>query len=339
MRSVVIHFLNVGHGDCTIIEHASGRVTMIDINNSKELPETDEVALAESRGLTLSAFRSSRGMTKSWEQYYQSLLVDPADYWSSKLSRKSVFRYIQTHPDMDHMSGLCRLFYRDGVALTNFWDTSHNKTFVKAEFDEGRYEWNDWVVYNRLRKGYVQDADAASQPITVHHKTLGVAGNYWTEDGLSVLSPTAELVDYCNKTENWNNVSYILALSFGGRTVILPGDAEKPAWDSVEAHVDEDALDCDVLKAAHHGRLSGFSESAVAAMAPAIVVCSVGKKPATDASDGYKDLGADVLSTRYNGTLKCTIWEDGELRIDNPKGEQVAWLPARNLRGRLSRYW
>ena len=28
-----IHFLNVGHGDCTIIEHDSGRITMIDINN------------------------------------------------------------------------------------------------------------------------------------------------------------------------------------------------------------------------------------------------------------------------------------------------------------------
>jgi competence protein ComEC len=30
-----IHFLNVGHGDCTIISHPSGRLTMIDINNSK----------------------------------------------------------------------------------------------------------------------------------------------------------------------------------------------------------------------------------------------------------------------------------------------------------------
>ena len=30
-----IHFLNVGHGDCTIISHPSGRLTMIDINNSQ----------------------------------------------------------------------------------------------------------------------------------------------------------------------------------------------------------------------------------------------------------------------------------------------------------------
>ena len=31
-----IHFLNVGHGDCTIIKHHSGRLTMIDINNSQD---------------------------------------------------------------------------------------------------------------------------------------------------------------------------------------------------------------------------------------------------------------------------------------------------------------
>jgi hypothetical protein len=43
-----IHFLSVGHGDCTIIQFPSGRVMMIDINNSKTLPDDDVVALAES---------------------------------------------------------------------------------------------------------------------------------------------------------------------------------------------------------------------------------------------------------------------------------------------------
>src|SRR3989442_14270062 len=31
-----VHFLNVGHGDCTIIWHPSGRLTMVDINNSQD---------------------------------------------------------------------------------------------------------------------------------------------------------------------------------------------------------------------------------------------------------------------------------------------------------------
>src|SRR5262249_1637194 len=45
-----IHFLNVGHGDCTIIEHPSGRLTMIDINNSQEYDsDTFEELLKERR--------------------------------------------------------------------------------------------------------------------------------------------------------------------------------------------------------------------------------------------------------------------------------------------------
>jgi competence protein ComEC len=31
-----VHFLNVGHGDCTLIQHHSGRLTMVDINTSQE---------------------------------------------------------------------------------------------------------------------------------------------------------------------------------------------------------------------------------------------------------------------------------------------------------------
>jgi len=42
---VRVHFLNVGHGDCTLIEHASGRLTMIDINNGDDLDPDSATAL------------------------------------------------------------------------------------------------------------------------------------------------------------------------------------------------------------------------------------------------------------------------------------------------------
>src|SRR4051812_42735751 len=105
---VTCHFLNVGHGDCTIIEHASGRLTMIDINNSKSLPESDEDALAWQAGVSLQAFRAST--TRTWEDYYRSLLVDPFEYYQERWPGRGIFRYVQTHPDMDHMSGLHRFF-------------------------------------------------------------------------------------------------------------------------------------------------------------------------------------------------------------------------------------
>lgn len=321
MKHLDIHFLNVGHGDCTFIDHPSGRLTMIDINNSKSLPITDEIALASEKGLSLEVFKGvgitiERGK-QSWESYYQSILVDPCDYYDAHFVGRPIFRYIQTHPDMDHMSGLCRFFWQKDVSVENFWDPEHAKEFDQADFEQSPYDWNDWLVYRRMRTGKVQDGD----PHTVLNKRQGAVGDYWSQDGVSVLSPNVDLIAYCNAQENWNNVSYILRVDYAGRRVILPGDAEKPAWDAVEAHVGSSDMRCDILKAAHHGRKSGYSESATAAMTPKIVVCSVGKKPDTDASGEYRDHGADVFSTRSQGSIVARIWEDGEAVITNHRGE------------------
>lgn len=250
--TIKVHFLNVGHGDCTIIEHESGRLTMIDINNSTTLPLADVEALAETKNLTLSAFRHGTVLTKSWDEYYRGLLVDPVEFWRDRFPGRALFRYIQSHPDMDHMSGLGNLLWTEKVPVENFWDIDHQKTHTEADFDNSPYSWYDWAVYRAAARGGGPDGSSHA----VHRKTRGATGDFWTPDGLTVLSPTTELADYCDRTENWNNGSYVLALEHGGRRLILPGDAEKPAWDALEAAgVD---LSCDVLKAAHHGRKSGI---------------------------------------------------------------------------------
>lgn len=322
MDSTKIHFLNVGHGDCTIIEHASGRLTMIDINNSKTLPDDDEAALAESLGLTLSQFRTGTFQTKSWEDYYKSLLVDPRDFWQANFNGRHLFRYIQTHPDMDHMSGLASMFWGEKVSLGNFWDVGHGKTMEKQDFDSSPYDWNDWLAYKYLRDG--EHADDENHKVM--QKLRGDSGDFWTEDGLTVLGPTQDLIDYCDNIDKYNNCSYVLRLDYGGRRVILPGDAEKPAWDNIEADCDPADLACDILKAAHHGRESGYSESAVDAMSPTLVICSVGKKPSTDASDEYRSHGAKVLSTRNSGTITVQIWADGDIWVLDHEGQRIETL-------------
>jgi hypothetical protein len=43
MNFADLYILNVGHGSCAVIDHTpSGRLTMIDINNAKALPEVVE---------------------------------------------------------------------------------------------------------------------------------------------------------------------------------------------------------------------------------------------------------------------------------------------------------
>jgi competence protein ComEC len=324
---LTVHFLNVGHGDCTLIEHASGRVTMIDINRSKQLPQRDLDALAAAHHTTRLGLRlSGPPGFRSWEDYYRSLLVDPCTYFDAWFPGRSVFRYLQTHPDMDHMTGLFEFFYNGRRELENFWDVEHSKTMSEDELERSPYDYADWVAYQLMQYGQLADGRTHK----VHHKLAGATGDFWTPDGIEVLAPTTDLIDYSNRTEDWNNLSYVVRVSHAGRSIILPGDAEKPEWDKIESLADAFGWDlrCDILKASHHGRESGYSESAVDAMSPDFVVCSVGKKPDTDASDEYAAHGARVLSTRYHGTIRVKIADDGALSITDHNGTILGSNPA-----------
>jgi competence protein ComEC len=324
-----IHFLNVGHGDCTVIDLPSGRLMMIDINNSKSLPDDDVEALAENKGMSTFEFSRARSLAKSgtasWEDYYRSLLVDPADYYTTHFSGRSIFRYIQTHPDMDHMGGLHSFFWEKHIELENFWDVAHVKKKEKSDFDHSPYSYVDWVVYTLLRDGYGPGVDGKG--IEKNHRVLknlrGGSESYWEEDGIEILSPTQALIDDCNANDSYNNCSYVIKINYAGRTIILPGDAEMGAWKSVLDNPGPDSMNCDILKAAHHGRESGYCSDAVEAMSPELVICSVGKKPSTDASDEYASHGATVLSTRYHGTITAKIWHDGDIWVDNYKGDRI----------------
>lgn len=155
----------------------------------------------------------------------------------------------------------------------------------------------------------------------------GDQGQYWTDDTIRVLSPTDGLVTDCNSSGSYNNCSYVVKISYGGRSVILPGDAEEASWKSMMDALSAEVLACDILKAAHHGRKSGYYQPAVEAMGPQVVICSVGKKPGTDASGDYARVADSVLSTRFCGTIKVTIWSDGEIWVENHKGERQVTLP------------
>lgn len=321
-----LHFLNVGHGDCTFIKFDSGRLAMIDVNNSKSLPANDVEALAEARGLTTQEFRETvfeRAGYQTWEEYYRSLLVDPYDFYVEHFGTSSIFRYIQTHPDLDHMSGLHRFFFQELVTLNNFWDTANTKTGSKDDFLGTRYDYRDWEAYQALRAGTSGDGTSHK----VFHNLQGEVGSFWAQDGVAIWGPTQTLVDVCNLIETWNNSSYVLRLAYGGRTVVLPGDAGITEWEAICDSIGEDAMSTDILKAAHHGRESGYSARATSAMSPSIVICSVGKKPSTDASDEYAAHGATVLSTRFHGSIQVQIWFDGEVWVNDHAGNRIATLP------------
>src|SRR5215469_9378374 len=97
---VRIHFLNVGHGDCTIIEHASGNLTMIDINNADQLDDDSRKELAEAYGIagrdyaaaTLAATLLNQSFRKTVlaSRGYDVELTDPVAYFLANWKGKSI---------------------------------------------------------------------------------------------------------------------------------------------------------------------------------------------------------------------------------------------------------
>lgn len=313
---VKVHFLNVGHGDCTLIEHESGNITMIDINNGDELDEESAAEITEQLGYTRES------LIKAIDQQqltpyeilqkagYTRTLTNPVEFYKGTYGNKAIFRYIQTHPDLDHMRGLVALRV-EGITIINFWDTNHSKSQDDFLFDDEE-EWNEYLEHrkgNRTQTVLYLERENIGQYYNQHPSPL-LEG-----DGLHILTPTQELTDEANRTEKWNNHSYVLWFVYKEISVVFGGDAEKEVWDSIVTKYGT-GLSCYVLKASHHGRESGYHQKAVELMKPVYTIVSVGKKPETDASNKYKNDSKFVWSTRWKGDIHLTIDDVGKYYMD-----------------------
>jgi beta-lactamase superfamily II metal-dependent hydrolase len=159
-------------------------------------------------------------------------------------------------------------------------------------------------------------------------------GKYWNEDdgggggnGLRILAPTPEIVADCNSRKDWNNISYVLRYRTENCSIILGGDAENSTWENIVEHHGEKYLKCDVLKASHHGRDTGYHQKAVKAMSPKYTIVSVGKKPSQDATNKYRQYSENVWSTRWRGNISLNIDSNGMHWDFSERGDSLSqWL-------------
>lgn len=349
-----VHFLNVGHGDCTIIKHPSGRLTMIDINNSQQFDSETflEELREERRKIELHAhsarslanvgvagdFGSGLGNIGAGSNLFAAFgiapaqtllgglgsvgilgsnvgfaevearakqeLTDPIAWLMKNYPRERVWRYIQSHPDLDHMRGLKRL--AENIGFDNFWDTQHTKE--TPTFRSGTADKDDWDFYQDLRARKVSRYFTRGDAHFAYAKDEnGMPGG----DGIEILSPDAAVLGAANTAKNSNDVSVVLRVNHAGRSVMLPGDVEELAWDHMVQNYGA-RLKSDFLKASHHGRDSGYHQKALSLISPILTVISVGLKPDTDASNKYRQqTGHRVPSTRYHGNIELRIADDG----------------------------
>ena len=240
-----IHFLNVKEGDCSVIQHNSGRVSVIDVCNAKP-PES-----LESYAEMSSAEDATRGVQGNFQQKKHP--VNPIAYLRDH-SVNSIFRYIQTHPDMDHMGGIKTLFSE--FHPENFWDTENQKEIPEDSWSRAPHSIDDWQFYKRLRDGKPKNKPKRLTNLA------GDRGQYWLcegGDGLQILAPTQILVDTANNSGDYNDCSYVLLYRTDEHRIVFGGDSHDKTWEHILEKYGDDVKEIDLLIAPHHGRSSGRS--------------------------------------------------------------------------------
>jgi competence protein ComEC len=254
-----VHFLNVKPGDCTIIQHNSGNVSMVDICcGNIAVPVTQSLAEFQKRAV-MGNFRMCESPTC------------PIDYLSS-INVKSLFRFILTHPDMDHMDGFDALVRN--YSIGNFWDSGLRRP--KPSFGGGGYLEKDWDTYEDVRDGKKATSSKTRQagdrfPFANQAEGGGSGG-----DGMYILSPDKGVVAAATADGDHNDGSYVLLYRSVGGRIIIPGDAHDNTWKYVIENHKSDIEGAAILIAPHHGRGSGRSYDFLDVIKPKLTLFGCG---------------------------------------------------------------
>ena len=273
-----IHFLNVNQGDCIILEHNSGRKTIFDISAGNISRKDTRLEALLEREIT-----PAKGNYRMCQHP-----TNPLDYLT-KLKVTEIWRFILSHPDMDHLDGFHALLNEFNVL--NFWHSGAKKQ--KPDFSEyGGYKEEDWDRYAKVIAGnepgtrciHVQAGDKFKYA-NKDDEPAGVG------DALHILAPNQALIDQGNKSQDFNDASYVVLYDSAIGKVLLAGDAHDATWEYVKQNHKKEASNVALLVAPHHGRKSGRSYDFLDFVRPKLTLfgCAPSKDLAYDAWN-YRNL-------------------------------------------------
>lgn len=337
MKYLDIYFLDVGHGDCTIVDFP-GRLTVIDINNCRTFDKEIESEFnnrykprlspprlppppassyspyppvitdpSTSASLARLVFQKTEAERKLQEA--KDKLTNPIHYLKAKFTGRPIFRYIQTHPDMDHMAGLYKIWVEERIPIINFWDTSHciEKEDFARRTGAVNHDIRDWQTYLRLR--------SSTEMPRVLRPTNGTRADFYQQDGINIWAP----FDHRHKNDSEadpNDLSYILCISFSQCNILLGGDAPISTWHALLTANNGKLPKIHLLKASHHGRKSGYHRESVKAMNPDYTILSVGElRDKHDASASYEQYNCGCFSTVEHGNIFARCWENSVVHL------------------------
>ena len=200
---------------------------------------------------------------------------------------------VATHPHEDHIGGMTKVL----------------QTYKVESFYMPKVEHSTKTFENMLR-------EVENQGLKVKVLKEGINIDIGEGALLETFSPTQD------SYSNLNNYSPIMKLTFGNKSFLFTGDAEK----DVEAEVlskYKDKLDSDVIKFGHHGSSTSSSKSFIEAVSPiyGIISCGVDNSyghPHKEILKLIQDMNIEAYRTDTQGQI--TVISDGNnIEIETEK--------------------
>ncbi len=204
---------------------------------------------------------------------------------------RSLDYLIISHPHRDHISGLTEL--TDSIAIQGFiWSPVYFKPDPV---------YDDWERYEAIK------ARLRFSAKTIFEHTIGGTpfnGILYGGVNVNYFLPYYTLL---NDTDNVNDKSLIILLTYGKSKILLCGDTEETGWQKIPNNKIKDVT---LLLASHHGNKSGYCLEKVNIMSPQYVVISAGEKTEADADTKYRYHTDkwDVFTTLLGGTPRKRLF-------------------------------
>ena len=255
----IVKSLAVGNGDMFYIRHESDNFSIIDCCLP---PGRKNEILEEIR-------RESRG--------------------------KEIMRFISTHPDQDHISGLES--YDDEFEILNFYVVKNRATKTSETPDFVRYKG----LRDHARKAFHIERDCERYWMNRSNETRDSAG-------IEILWPSRNnqhfrgALDGATRGESPNNISPIIRYSLdGGASALWMGDLETDFMEKILDAVSPPRSH--ILFAPHHGRSSGRVPAGwLRQIAPNVIV--VGEAPSSDL-EYYRDWNTITQNSAGDIVFEC----------------------------------
>lgn len=250
-ESFAVHFVDVGQGDCTLVE-SNGEYLLIDAGENGH--ETEVL------------------------NYLRSMNIEKLDY------------IVVTHQHSDHIGGMSEVlaeFECDNLIMPRLT--------------------KELTPTNSTYKAFLKAVQSSEAKVISAKPGLSYALGGAT---IEILGPVTD------DAEDINSMSAVTKITYGESSFLITGDAETE--EELEIIDNGSDLDCDVLRAGHHGSSTSSCKDFLNAVTPEICVISCGADndyghPHDKAVNRIKKHTEEIYRTDICGSIVMT--SDGE-KID-----------------------